>query len=134
MFYHGQKQCGEGCLGFGDCARACPYQAVSVIDGAAVVDWNACVGCGLCAAACPKGVIAMAEARGKAANRCRSEAAGGTVRRHCAAGCTGCTRCEAACPRRAIAVASHLAHIDPALCDGCGLCLAQCPSKCLVML
>jgi len=134
LFYQGQKQCDNACLGFGDCTRACHYHAISIIDGVAVIDRGLCVGCALCAAACPKGVISMTEAGGKAVIRCRSVATGPIVRRQCAAGCTGCKLCEKNCPQRAIAVTNHLAHVDPALCASCGLCRDKCPMKCLVML
>ena len=134
LLFQGQKRCGSGCLGFGDCALVCPYRAISMIGGVAAVDRDLCVGCALCAGACPKGVIGMTEAGGKAINRCRSEASGPVARRQCEAGCIGCKLCEKFCPKRAIIVKDYLAHIDPALCDGCGLCLEKCPAKCLVML
>ena len=36
--YSGRSACTSGCLGFGDCARVCPYGAISVKEGVAVVD------------------------------------------------------------------------------------------------
>ena len=133
LFYGGPKQCGYGCLGFGDCARACSYHAISIVNGVAVVDQDICVGCAMCAAACLKHIIGITETRGKAVNRCCSAAAGPVTRRQCGAGCIGCKLCEKNCPRGAIIVKDHLAHVDPALCTGCGLCQAHCPTKCLVM-
>lgn len=34
----GPKGCDAGCLGFGSCVKACPFDAIHVIDGVAVVD------------------------------------------------------------------------------------------------
>ncbi len=54
----GSKVCEIGCLGLGDCVRACNFDAVSIgPEGYAVVDRDKCVGCGACEAACPKGII-----------------------------------------------------------------------------
>ena len=46
------------CIGFGDCANACPNRAIVIQNGTAVVT-NECCGCETCVAACPKGLIAM---------------------------------------------------------------------------
>jgi electron transport complex protein RnfB len=133
LLYSGQKQCNYGCLGFGDCAAACPLGAVALREGVAVVDQNKCVGCALCAAACPKGIIVMAETKGRAINRCCSQAAGPVARRQCSSACIGCRLCEKSCPQKAIAVENNLACVNPALCVGCGLCQEKCPTKCLIM-
>jgi NADPH-dependent glutamate synthase beta subunit-like oxidoreductase len=54
----GSKVCEVGCLGLGDCVRACPFDAVHLgPDGYAVVDEERCVGCGACEAVCPRGII-----------------------------------------------------------------------------
>ncbi|MDR0530902.1 MAG: RnfABCDGE type electron transport complex subunit B [Oscillospiraceae bacterium] len=133
LLYSGQKQCNYGCLGFGDCAALCPHNAISLVNGLARVDSARCVGCALCLSACPKGMIVMAETRGRAVNRCCSEAPGALVRRHCAAGCIGCRLCEKACPAGAIKINANLARVDSSKCTGCGLCVQKCPTKCLSM-
>ena len=133
LLYSGQKECNYGCLGFGDCLRACPEGAISLRDGVAVVDQNRCRGCYLCVKGCPKGIIVMTETRGKAINKCWSQAAGAVVRRQCKAGCIGCKLCERNCPEHAVKVENNLAIVDPELCTGCGQCVAKCPTKCLIM-
>ena len=50
-------QCSFGCLGFGDCAEACPYGAVSVCNGVARINTELCKGCSICVAACPQKII-----------------------------------------------------------------------------
>ena len=44
----GQKGCSYGCLGFGSCVKACPFDAIHVENGIAVVDKEACKACGKC--------------------------------------------------------------------------------------
>ncbi|MFK5954256.1 MAG: FAD-dependent oxidoreductase [Desulfobacterium sp.] len=58
LMYGGQRQCQVGCLGLGDCIKACNFGAVYMgKDGFPVVDESKCVGCGACEKACPKGII-----------------------------------------------------------------------------
>ena len=38
----GPKSCNYGCLGYGTCVKACPFDAIHVVDGVAVVDKEAC--------------------------------------------------------------------------------------------
>lgn len=48
------------CIGSGSCARACPEQALGLIDGkATLVNASACIGHGACAAACPLEAIQL---------------------------------------------------------------------------
>ncbi len=56
--YGGQRSCGIGCLGYGDCVKACLFNALHIgSDGYPVVDIEKCVGCGACETACPKGIM-----------------------------------------------------------------------------
>lgn len=58
LLYGGSKVCEVGCLGLGDCVRACLFGALSIgADGYAVVDEDKCVGCGACESVCPRGII-----------------------------------------------------------------------------
>jgi formate dehydrogenase (NADP+) beta subunit len=54
----GQRVCSVGCLGLGDCVRACMFGALTMGPaGYPVVDRQKCVGCGVCELICPKGVM-----------------------------------------------------------------------------
>jgi NADPH-dependent glutamate synthase beta subunit-like oxidoreductase len=54
----GMKVCTIGCLGLGTCARACPFDAISMgPQGLPVVSENKCTGCGACERVCPKHII-----------------------------------------------------------------------------
>ncbi len=58
MLYGGKRVCDIGCLGHGDCVRACLFNALKMgSDGFPVVDKEKCVGCGACERACPKDII-----------------------------------------------------------------------------
>lgn len=60
MLSGGMKVCNIGCLGFGSCARACPFDAISMgADGLPVVDEKKCTGCGTCERVCPKHIITL---------------------------------------------------------------------------
>jgi NADPH-dependent glutamate synthase beta subunit-like oxidoreductase/NAD-dependent dihydropyrimidine dehydrogenase PreA subunit len=54
----GMKVCTIGCLGLGTCARACPFNAISMgPQGLPVVNEKKCTGCGTCERVCPKHII-----------------------------------------------------------------------------
>ena len=93
----GSKACNYGCMGFGSCVKACPFDAIHIVNGVAVVDREACkafttacelgcIGCKKCEKTCPNGAI--------------------TVTDFCAhidyEKCTNCGACKEACPRHVI--------------------------------
>jgi heterodisulfide reductase subunit A len=47
------------CAGCGQCVEACPYHALSLVDGFSQVNGYLCKGCGTCAAACPSKAISL---------------------------------------------------------------------------
>lgn len=51
------KACEVGCIGCKKCERTCTYQAISVENNLAHIDYARCTGCGMCADVCPRGVI-----------------------------------------------------------------------------
>lgn len=51
------KICPVGCIACKACEKACPVDAIHVIDNLAVIDYAKCKNCGLCVKACPKGTI-----------------------------------------------------------------------------
>ena len=129
-FYGGDGMCKYGCLGYGDCVRACAFDAIHVDPklGIAQVDRAKCVGCGACAAACPNAVISIVpEHKRKPVVLCQNKDKGAQTRKDCTAGCIGCMKCAKACPKEAITVENNLARIDQEKCVGCQLCVKECP-------
>ena len=126
---NGPLACKFGCLGFGNCVKACKYGAMSVVDGVAKVDNSKCTGCMACAAACPRGLIASVDHDKHVVIACNSMAKGAVTVRGCSQGCIGCGMCVKICPHDAIKVEKNLAVIDYSICTSCGLCAAVCPKK-----
>lgn len=58
VIFGGRRLCTVGCIGLGDCVKACKFGALSMgSNGHPVVDDDKCVGCGACQKACPKDII-----------------------------------------------------------------------------
>jgi formate dehydrogenase (NADP+) beta subunit len=58
--YGGKRVCSIGCLGMGDCVRACKFDAIMIgPNGFPVVAEAKCVGCGACELACPKNILTV---------------------------------------------------------------------------
>ena len=131
MLYGGPEACANACLGLGDCAAACPAQAICLRDGLAHIDATRCIGCGLCAASCPKHVIRMLPSDAAVVVMCSNREKGALARKKCTNACIGCKKCEKACPNGALTVQGDLATIDYEKCSGCGLCVKACPVGCL---
>lgn len=125
----GSKGCSYGCLGFGNCVKACQFDALHIVDGIAVVDKEACKACGNCVYACPKHLIEMVPYEQKHVVQCSSKDKGKDVMSVCSVGCIGCKMCEKVCEDGAIVVVDNIAHIDPEKCTNCGKCAEKCPKK-----
>lgn len=128
----GPKGCSYGCLGFGNCAAACPFDAIDIQDGLAVVNSEKCVACNLCISACPKNLIEIIPDDSKVRVACNSRDVGRVVRGLCSVGCISCKICQKACRHDAIIFADNLAKVDYEKCTLCGTCAEKCPTKTIV--
>lgn len=129
-FYGGDGACAFGCLGYGDCTKACAFDAIHVDSelGVAEVDRAKCTGCSACVKVCPNHIISVIpEHKRKPVVYCQNKDRAPVTRKACSAGCIGCRKCEKACPKEAITVENNLAYIDQAKCVGCQLCVKACP-------
>lgn len=125
----GPKGCAYGCLGFGTCSKACPYDAITMVNGIPKVDAAKCVGCGSCVLACPRNIMAVKPESATVAVKCSSHDKGKDVMNVCKVGCIGCTLCVKECEFGAIAMDNNVPVIDYDKCTKCGKCAAKCPKK-----
>ncbi|SFG57228.1 electron transport complex, RnfABCDGE type, B subunit [Lachnospiraceae bacterium C7] len=126
----GPKACTYGCLGFGECVEACPFDAIHITEGGiAQVDPMACKACGKCIEACPQNIIELVPYNADHIVQCSSKDKGKDVMKACSVGCIACHLCEKNCPSDAIHVVDNIAYIDQDKCTGCGICAQKCPKK-----
>lgn len=134
----GETLCSFGCLGCGDCVKACQFGAIKMNPetGLPEVDADKCTACGACAKACPRGIIEI-RLKGRVVKdnarrvwvSCVNKDKGALANKVCAAACIGCGKCQKVCKKDAITIENNLAYIDPAKCIACGLCYNECPKK-----
>lgn len=130
LYAGGDKSCKYGCLGYGDCVKVCPVDAIVINDkGLASIDEDKCISCKKCVKTCPKNVISMLPQDKKVTVLCSSKDKGPVARKACTVPCIGCGICAKVCPVQAIEVTNNLAKIDPEKCIECGLCAVKCPTK-----
>jgi Na+-translocating ferredoxin:NAD+ oxidoreductase RNF subunit RnfB len=89
----GPKGCAYGCLGMGSCARACPFNAIEMINGLAVVHPELCVGCGACVDTCPRKLIKLVPNTAKVHIYCSSPEKGAVKMKVCSVPCIACRKC-----------------------------------------
>lgn len=123
----GDKMCPNACIGLGTCVSVCKYNALSVIDGAAVVKAENCVACGLCVNVCPKSIIELIPLESQYWVGCVSKESGPITREHCGIGCISCRLCVKACEYDAISIKDFHAKINYEKCVNCGECARVCP-------
>lgn len=132
QLFGGPKECIYGCIGLGDCVRACPYEAIHICDGVARVNPAMCKACKMCVKTCPNSLIRMMPLHeAKAAVLCVNKDKGAVTKKECQLGCIGCMKCVKACEFDAVKVENFCAKVDFNKCTGCGKCTEACPVKCI---
>lgn len=135
MVSGGSKTCVQGCLGFGDCASVCVFDAIEIGDnGLPHVNAARCTGCGACVSACPRGVLALLPQDERAQVLCRTQLQAKDARKACKHACIRCRICEKNCPEQAISMQDGHMVVDPACCTHCGVCVEKCPTKAMARL
>ena len=124
----GVTSCTYGCLGLGDCVRACDFDAVKICNGVSIVDPEKCKACSKCVGACPRNLISLVSLKPQAIVRCSNRQKGAQTRKLCKSGCIGCMKCMKNCPENAITVKDFCAFVDPLKCSGCRTCVDNCPT------
>jgi Na+-translocating ferredoxin:NAD+ oxidoreductase subunit B len=131
--YIGETDCSYGCLGQGDCVRACAFNAMyfdKTSDLPVIID-DKCVACGACVRACPRNLIELrkkADKNRKLYVACSNCDKGGPARRACKVACIGCSKCLNVCAFGAISIENNLAYIDAVKCTFCRKCVSECPT------
>ncbi len=133
----GETACGYGCLGCGDCVKACAFGAITMNPetGLPEVDEEKCAGCGACAKACPRHVIELRKKGLKGRRvyvRCVNKDKGAAAMKACKAACIGCGKCEKECKFDAITIENNLSYIDPDKCRMCRKCVDVCPTHAII--
>ena len=131
MIFGGKGKCGYGCIGLGDCAEACPQDAIYISKGIAMVYPPECIGCGICVRTCPNSLISLHKTTSTTVVSCSNRDKGAATRKACSNGCIGCKKCEKACQFDAIKVKNNLAEIDYEKCTSCGECVKVCTTGCI---
>lgn len=125
----GSKACSFGCLGCGTCKDVCAFDAITIVDGVAVVDKEKCTACMKCIEVCPKAIIELVPYDNQFVVKCKSKDAGKEVRTKCGVGCIACQICVKNCPVDAFSFENNLAKINYDKCTNCGVCAEKCPTK-----
>ena len=134
LLYGGKGSCTYGCLGFGDCAKACPKEAICIENGIAHINTRLCIGCGICTRTCPNKIISLVPDVERVVVTCSNKDKGIKTKSVCSNGCIGCKKCERVCPSGAIKVVDNCAVIDYSKCPDCedfGVCAKNCTTGCI---
>jgi Na+-translocating ferredoxin:NAD+ oxidoreductase RNF subunit RnfB len=133
MTFSSEGGCANGCLGLGNCVKACSFDAIHINPETKLpeVDEEKCVACGACVKTCPRSVIELRN-KGKNSRRvfvsCINQEKGAAAKKNCEAACIGCGKCAKACPFEAISINNNVAYIDFNKCKLCRKCVAECPT------
>lgn len=109
----GGKGCAWGCLGLGDCERACTFDAIAMSDeGLPLVDLQRCTACGDCVVACPRDLFDIAPVTHKLVVQCSAPLAADQARELCQVACDACGRCAQDAASGLISMVDNLPIVD----------------------
>ena len=120
--------CNYGCAGFGDCVKACRFDALEIVQGTAKVNPDKCVGCTACVHVCPQELPVIVPYKGAKMVPCASKDDPEVRKQLCWVGCIGCGDCVDNCPDGLIHLEDGRAVIEPDRCEDCNICSYVCPN------
>lgn len=137
--YGGETACSYGCLGYGDCVKVCPFDALYINPETKLpeVHEDKCTACGKCVKACPKFLFQLRK-KGPKSRRiyvsCMNKDKPAVAMKSCRVSCIACKKCQKACPFEAITIENNLAYIDDNKCRLCRKCVLECPNSTIIEL
>ncbi len=139
VLYTGDTDCPYGCLGCGDCAVSCKFDALAMDPktGLPMVNDANCTACGACVKACPRAIIELRHKDKKDRKifvSCVNKDKGSIAKKYCAVACIGCSKCFNVCNYEAIKMENNLAFIDSDRCKMCRKCPPECPTNAILEL
>ncbi len=130
----GGKSCTWGCLGVGDCADVCDFDAIELdAHGIPVVDVDRCTACGDCVDACPKDLFSIHPLSHNLWVACASREAGDEILDDCEVACTACARCAADSPSQ-VTMEDSLAVVAYSANKSERAAIERCPTGAIVWL
>jgi Na+-translocating ferredoxin:NAD+ oxidoreductase subunit B len=131
----GDKLCEYGCLGFGDCVKACPFDAIVMgPDRLPIVIEEKCTGCGNCAEVCPRDVIEMHPENHRILVLCKNLDKGKYANSVCTKVCIACGLCVRGAEPGEVELKNGLAVINyDKFGDKDVLPTDRCPNNCMLV-
>jgi RnfABCDGE-type electron transport complex B subunit len=111
----GGHGCAWGCLGLGDCEKACTFNAITMNEDALpVVEPEPCTACGDCVEVCPQDLFVLVPESQKLFVQCNSPLTGVEALLRCRVACDACGRCAADAPGDSVEMLNGLplVHYD----------------------
>jgi len=131
----GGKGCFWGCLGHGDCAVVCDFDAIQMDNHALpVVDLDKCTACGDCVEACPKGLFSLQPMSHQLWVACKNLEMGDAILEECQVACTACGKCAKDAPGQLITMQNNLPVINYQENHQTEIPIQRCPTGAIVWL
>lgn len=132
----GPKDCNWGCLGLGDCADVCDFNAIVMNNnGLPVVIPELCTACNDCVEVCPKGLFEIMPISQRLIVQCKSLLEGEEALTRCSVACNACNRCVADAQEGVISIQNNLAIINYDLNElANSAAIKRCPTGAIVWL